>query len=87
LHNLKLDLVAFLQTLISLRSDGTVMYEYIGATFMADESVTLGVVKPLHGSFQTFQLSPLGHVPYLTACLAIVVIVLPLARAVKGWNS
>ena len=58
LHDLELDFVAFLKTLIPFGSDGAVVNEDIRTLISADESVALRVVEPLHGSFQTFHVPP-----------------------------
>jgi hypothetical protein len=63
LGHLKFHLIAFLKTLIAFRSDRAVMDEDIRAAIVASyESVALRVIKPLHRTFQTFHLRPLGHV-------------------------
>jgi hypothetical protein len=46
----KLHLLTFLEAAESARLDGGEMYEYILSILAADESIALGVVKPLHCS-------------------------------------
>src|SRR5207244_524205 len=81
LHNLELDLISLLETLITFGSDCAVVYEDVGTAFVTDKTVTFGVVKPLYCSFQTFHVAPWGTDLTWTACLTIVVIVLP-----SGWG-
>ncbi len=60
---LKLHLIAFLKTFVAFRSDRAVMDEDIRAAIVASyEAVTFCVIEPLHRTFQTFHLRPLGHV-------------------------
>ncbi len=58
LGDFKLDLIAFLQTLVTLGGDGAVVNKNIRPIFPADKSVALGVIEPLDGTFQTFHLPP-----------------------------
>ncbi len=51
LHDLELDVVAFLQALVTIALDGAVVHEDIRTVFAADESVALGVIEPLDLSF------------------------------------
>jgi len=65
LHDLKFDLIAFLQALIALGLDGAVVDKYIWSTFLTNESKTLSIVKPLHSAFNsrrlhTFPIFPSG---------------------------
>src|ERR1700682_1137905 len=70
LRDLEFDLIAFLKTLVAFRSDRAVMHENVRAAIVAsDKTVALGVVKPLHRTFQTFHVRPLGHV--LLRCEAV----------------
>ncbi len=48
--HVKLNLLTFLQTAESTGLDGGEMDEYILAILAADETVALGIVKPLHCS-------------------------------------
>ena len=48
--HVKLYLLTFLQTAEAAGLNGGEMYEYILAVLAADESIALGVVKPLHCS-------------------------------------
>ena len=48
--HVKLHLLTFLQTAESARLNGGEMYEYILTVLAADESIALGIVKPLHCS-------------------------------------
>ncbi len=50
LDHVKLHLLTLLQAAESARLNGGEMYEYILAVLAADETVTLGIVKPLHCS-------------------------------------
>jgi len=54
LGDLKLYLVPFLQTLITLRTDGAVMNKYIRPIRASNEAVTLGIIEPFHCAFQSF---------------------------------
>jgi hypothetical protein len=47
LNDVELDLVAFLERFVSIQLDCRVVDEYIWPVFASDESVALGVVKPL----------------------------------------
>jgi hypothetical protein len=70
LGDLELDLIAFLKALVAFRSDRAVVHEDVRAAIVASyEAVALGVVKPLHRTFQTFHVRPLGHV--LLRCEAV----------------
>ncbi len=59
LDNLKLHLIPFLQALVALGGDGAVVNEHIRSIVSAKESISLGIVKPLDGAFQTFHGRPL----------------------------
>ena len=48
--HVKLHLLSFLQAAEAARLDGGEMYEYILTVLAADETIALGVVKPLHCS-------------------------------------
>jgi len=48
--HVKLNLLTFLQTAESTGLDGGEMHEYILTILAADETVALGIVKPLHCS-------------------------------------
>jgi hypothetical protein len=60
LRNFKLYRVAFLKTFVSFRIDGTVVHEYIRAIITSNETIPLGVIEPLDGSFQSIHLKPPG---------------------------
>jgi hypothetical protein len=47
-----------LQTLVTLRSNRAVVNKDIRSIRAPDESVSLGVMEPLDGSFQTFRVPP-----------------------------
>jgi len=51
LNNVELDFVAFFERFVSVQLDCRVVDEYIWPVFASDESVALGVVKPLNLSF------------------------------------
>jgi len=58
------DCVAFLQALVAFGGDGAVVDEDVRSIRAPDEAVTLGVIEPLDGSFQTFHVIPrFLHVP------------------------
>ena len=57
LHNLKLDVVAFLKAFVAIRINGAVVNKNIWTIVPADEAETFGVVKPFHFTFNS-------HVPY-----------------------
>ena len=61
--DLELYLITFLQAFIALRADSAVMNKNIRPIRAADKAVTLSVVEPLYGSFQTFHESP--HFPHV----------------------
>ena len=48
--HIELDLLTFLQAAESAGLDGREVYEYVLSTLAADETITLGVVKPLYCS-------------------------------------
>ena len=58
-NDFKLHLVAFLQALVSIDSDGADMHEDIGATFTGDESISFCEIKPLDRTLQSFHAVPL----------------------------
>ncbi len=47
LDHLKLHHLIFLERLEPLPLDGAMMYENISAVILGDESITLGIIKPL----------------------------------------
>jgi hypothetical protein len=47
LNDVELDVVAFLQALVSVALDGAVVDEDIRAFIATDEAISLGVVEPL----------------------------------------
>ena len=49
-HDIKLNLLTFLQTAEAIRLDGGEVYEYVLPILTADEAIALGIVKPLHCS-------------------------------------
>ena len=50
--DLKFDVIAFLQALVPLGNQGTVVHEHIGSVVTADEPKAFCIVEPFHGSFQ-----------------------------------
>jgi len=62
LRDLELYLISFLKALVALRSNRAVVHKDISAIVPSDEAVALGIVKPLHGTFQSFHVRPFGHV-------------------------
>lgn len=56
--DLELDLIAFLQTLVSFGSNCAVVHKNVGAVIASDEAVSLCVIEPLYCSFQAFHLTP-----------------------------
>jgi len=58
--NLELDLIAFLQALISVVSDRAVVHEDIRTAILAaDKAEAFRIIEPLYGSFQShFRLPP-----------------------------
>ena len=50
--DLKFDVIAFLQALVPLGNQSTVVHEHIGAVVTADEPKAFCIVEPFHGSFQ-----------------------------------
>jgi hypothetical protein len=59
LGDFELHRIAFLQALVALGGDRAVMYKNIGAIRAPNEPVTLRVIEPLYGAFQTFHVNPL----------------------------
>lgn len=51
LHDVKLDGVAFLQTLVPVRLNCCVMHEHIGAVVAPNESEPFCIIEPLHFAF------------------------------------
>ena len=51
LDNVEFDLIAFFERFVSVQLDRRVVDEYVWPVFASDESVTLGVVKPLDFTF------------------------------------
>ena len=49
--DIELDLIAFFERLVSVQLNRRVMDEYVRSVFTPDESVALGVVKPLDLTF------------------------------------
>lgn len=56
LGDFKLDLIALLQALVSLRGNRAVVNENVRAIRSSDEPVSFRIIEPLYGSFQTFHL-------------------------------
>lgn len=50
-HDVELDLIAFFERFVSVQLDRRIVNEYIRPVVTSDESVALGVVKPLNLSF------------------------------------
>ena len=63
LDNFELNIIAFLEALVTLGLDGTVVDEHIGTIIAADETKALCVIKPFHFTFNS------RHVPYSRAVL------------------
>jgi hypothetical protein len=85
LRNFELDGVPFLQTLIPLSRDRTVMHEDVRAVFTSYKTVPFRVVKPLDGSFQSIHSYTPRHEPMSAENMSIdfAVIVRRLRGAVK----
>ena len=56
LNDFKFDLIAFSEAFVTFRRDRAVVNKHIGTVVPTDESITLGVVKPLHSTFQSIHL-------------------------------
>ena len=56
LDDLEFNLVAFLQTFVTITGNGAIVDEYIRSAFTPQEAVPFRVVKPLNGAFYTFHL-------------------------------
>jgi hypothetical protein len=56
LDHFELDRVTFLQGLEAFTLNGRVMNEYIRSAILADEAVTLSIVKPFHFSLKSCHL-------------------------------
>jgi hypothetical protein len=64
LHDFKFNVIPLLQAFITVRLDGAVVDEHIGAVFPTDEAETLCVIKPFHFAFNSRHVltpSVLGH--------------------------
>ena len=78
LGDLELYLITFLQAFVAFRSNCAVVYKDIGAIVPSDEAVSLSIVKPFYGTFQSFHVRPFGHVLYRRGrTLSFEAIVLP----------
>lgn len=63
-YDLELDLVAFLEALVSFRVDRTVVHKNICVSVItADEAKAFRIVEPLYGPFQFHLLSSSGQSP------------------------
>ena len=62
LGDLELHLVAFLQALVSLRSDRAVVNEDVRSIGAPNETVAFRVIEPLDGSFQSFHTPLFLHI-------------------------
>lgn len=51
LDDVELDVIAFFQCFVTVQLYRRVVHEHVGTVFPPDESVALGVVKPLHFAF------------------------------------
>src|SRR4051812_2399357 len=58
LNNFEFNVIALLETFVSLRLDGTVVDEHIRAVIPADKAEALCVIEPFHFTFNS------RHVPY-----------------------
>jgi hypothetical protein len=59
LNDFEFNLIAFLQALVSFDGDRAVVHEDIGAAIVSsDEPISLRVIEPFDGSFQTFHVPP-----------------------------
>src|SRR6202158_2273611 len=63
LGNFELYRIAFLQALVAFGANRAVVDKYVWPIRAPDEPVSLGVIEPLHGSFQTFHVPPLPARP------------------------
>jgi len=61
LGDLELYRITLLQALITFRGNPAVMYKNIGSPLASNKTVSLGIVEPLHRTFQTFHARPLKH--------------------------
>jgi hypothetical protein len=61
LRDLELDLIALLQALVALRGYSAVVDKHIRSVVAPYESITLGIIEPLHYTFQTFHLRASKH--------------------------
>ena len=64
LNNFEFNVIALLETFVSLRLDGTVVDEHIRAVIPADKAEALCVIEPFHFTFNS------RHVPYSGRSLA-----------------
>src|SRR5438477_12154687 len=62
LHDLELDGIAFLQTLVAFSRDGAVMDEHVWPVVPSNKAVTFCVIEPFHSTFQTIHVRPLKSV-------------------------
>jgi hypothetical protein len=58
LNYFEFNVIALLEAFISLRLDGTIVDEHIGAVIPADKAEALCVIEPFHFAFNS------RHVPY-----------------------
>ncbi len=68
LDDFELYLIAFLKTLIAFAGDRAVVHKDIGTIFTSDESKSLCIVEPLHGSLETRHLLFLRASCYRRRC-------------------
>jgi hypothetical protein len=69
--DLKFDTIAFLQALVPLCNQGTVMHEHIGPVVTANKPKPFSVVEPFYGSFQFHFLFLRGRQPAATIASAV----------------
>jgi hypothetical protein len=82
LHNLELDYIALLQTLVAFRSDGAIVDENVGAVFAANEAITFGIIEPFHRSLHTFH-EPPGTFSGCRPCHKLILILRLRGKTVK----
>ena len=64
LGDFELDLVTLLKTLVSLRTNRTIVNEYVRPIRATDEPISFRVVEPFHCAFQTFHEPLFLHVRF-----------------------
>src|SRR5580658_2724071 len=89
LGDLEFNLITFLQALVSFRRNRAVVHKDVSSIFAADKPVPLGIVEPLHRTFQAFHVRPLRArtLPVASRASRFSAIFRLLEEAVKRYKS